>query len=483
MRSSASHILETALALRRLPGERFRLLGQPLPADITYVVEIASGAPQALHDAASELGESDAIVLEAARFYIEQMLFAAPDADAYRILGVSPVAEHELIRLHHRLLQRWLHPDRALAGDASIFATRVNQAWSHLRTPALRDEYDAGRRNARQDVPAAVAPTAGRFRWDYDHDSALPRHGRRSRWLFGAALVCSLVLAVLIVRHGDDADAVVPWDEVAPAAGAGLAVPAMQAPDAAGDISALGNALVSRAQPSPAREAAIPPAAAPASATEPPAAARPEAASLAASVDARRVLLASEAPESEARPAMRMLPKVVPVSRQPVRVAVMATTESSSIPVKSATVSRSAPAAAPAMIAAVDVVPPMPPSIPSTNAASDGAPAVLLDRMRKAEQRVAQVAAYLSESPGAAPLWNDVQTQAEADRLKQWLAVRKGSSLHLVAPDWQLRPADASYNGTYRCEGCGSDPVRLKVQLVWREGLWLVRGVGLGPSA
>ena len=135
------------------------------------------------------------------------------------------------------------------------------------------------------------------------------------------------------------------------------------------------------------------------------------------------------------------------------------------------------------MIAAVDVVPPMPPSIPSSNAVSDGAPAVLLDRMRKAEQRVAQVAAYLSETPGAAPLWNDVQTQAEADRLKQWLAVRKGSSLHLLAPDWQLRPADASYNGTYRCEGCGSDPVRLKVQLVWREGLWLVRGVGLGPSA
>jgi hypothetical protein len=53
----------------------------------------------------------------------------------------------------------------------------------------------------------------------------------------------------------------------------------------------------------------------------------------------------------------------------------------------------------------------------------------------------------------------------------------------LLAPDWQLRPTDASYSGTYRCDGCDNAQVRLQVQLVWREGLWLVRGVGLGPSA
>jgi hypothetical protein len=140
------------------------------------------------------------------------------------------------------------------------------------------------------------------------------------------------------------------------------------------------------------------------------------------------------------------------------------------------------PVTAPVLTAAVAPVPALPPSVPS-KAVPDGDPSVLLERMHKAEQRVAQVAAYLAATPGAAPLWNDVRTQADADRLKQRLAVRQGATLQLLAPNWQLRPSDASYSGTYRCDRCGSDRVRIDVQLVWREGLWLVRGVGLGPAA
>src|SRR5690606_31189024 len=36
-------------------------------------------------------------------------------------------------------------------------------------------------------------------------------------------------------------------------------------------------------------------------------------------------------------------------------------------------------------------------------------PKVLVERMRLAEKRMAQVTAYLSAKPGAAPLWNDPQ--------------------------------------------------------------------------
>src|SRR5690606_26352766 len=92
LRSPAAQILETALALHRAPGERFRLRERPLPRGLVHVMEIAAASPQALAEAARELGEDEDTLLEAARFYLEQVLFAAPDADAYRILGVAPEA-------------------------------------------------------------------------------------------------------------------------------------------------------------------------------------------------------------------------------------------------------------------------------------------------------------------------------------------------------------------------------------------------------
>jgi DnaJ-domain-containing protein 1 len=512
LRSSANQILQTALALRLSPGERFRLLRQPLPPGITSVIEMASGAPQALKDAAVELGESEAVVLEAARFYLEQMLFAAPDADAYRILGVPPQAEQDQIRLHHRLLQRWLHPDRALAGDASVFATRVNQAWSRLRTPALREEYDAalmGNGQAGVDVPA---PSPAFARWSYEDDGA-PRQGRRSRWLFAAALACSVVLAVLVARH-EDAAPVGEWDETAATAETAASTPVST--DDSGEVGMLSDALADRASaPKPATQRPIPVApadarkGAPQVAKEPSPAAPAPAAIRAAVTDARpRIQARSPVDPPQPRPAMSPLrvataavkqartPEVAapPPARAPASPSVpeprrMAMTPPSpppqaplaspmafqpkpqvAVPVMLATAGEAAPPAqAPA------AAPPAPPR--------DGDPAVLLDRMRKAERRVAEVAAYLSASPGAAPLWNDVQAQTEADRLRRRLGVRDGAPLQLLAPNWQLRPTDASYSATYRCDRCGVGEGRLEVRLVWREGLWLVRDIEMGPSA
>src|SRR5690606_28287557 len=85
-------------------------------------------------------------------------------------------ADQSLLRDHHRLLLRWLHPDRS-GPDAqweSAMATRVNQAWNQLRTAPARAEYDATlppepvappaaqeRRPALFVVPSPVAPRPG----------------------------------------------------------------------------------------------------------------------------------------------------------------------------------------------------------------------------------------------------------------------------------------------------------------------------------
>src|SRR5690606_17343568 len=198
VRSPATDILETALALHRAPGERFRLRERPLPPGVVHLIEIAGGAPGALRAAAEDLGEPEALLLDASRFYLEQMLFADPDADAYRVLGVARDAPTEEIRRHHRLLQRWLHPDRAHAGDAAVFATRVNQAWSQLRAPEARAAYDARLAAGGTDIVAAPSEVPVR-RW---HEGAPePPVGRRSRWLTAAAVAACAVLVFLVYRN------------------------------------------------------------------------------------------------------------------------------------------------------------------------------------------------------------------------------------------------------------------------------------------
>ena len=147
------------------------------------------------------------MLLEASRFYLEQVLFADPDADAYRVLGLAPDVPHETIRIHQRWLQRWLHPDRAQAGDASVFATRVNQAFAQLRSPESRHAYDVRLAEAR--LASAAAPLDPGIVRHWEHREDVPRHGQRSRWLLAAALVSCVVLAVLIVRNPDKT---APWD-------------------------------------------------------------------------------------------------------------------------------------------------------------------------------------------------------------------------------------------------------------------------------
>ena len=62
------------------------------------------------------------------------------EADPYGVLGVEPRASTDAIRAAYRALAWTLHPD--LGGDGYRMA-RLNAAWSLLRDPVLRAEYDA----------------------------------------------------------------------------------------------------------------------------------------------------------------------------------------------------------------------------------------------------------------------------------------------------------------------------------------------------
>jgi hypothetical protein len=474
LRSPAAHILETAHALQRAPGERFRLRERPLPPGVIHLIEVAAGSPPALQAAAVELGEPEPVLLEAARFYLEQVLFADPDADAYRVLGLAPDVPHETVRTHHRWLQRWLHPDRAQAGDASVFATRVNQAFAQLRSPESRHAYDVRLAEAR--LASASAPLDPGTVRHWEHQEDAPRHGQRSRWLLAAALVSCVVLAVLIVRNPDKT---APWDPDADFhASADHKDPGPAIEDR--DLGVLSAALAVAPEPKPA-----------------PAAAMPEEAAVPMPVPSSPAEASTRLPPPT--PAVAPVPKLVAAAVRPApRRADPAANVVSTVSTVPAASAPRKPAAAPAQIAGT---PPLaastatvakapPPAAPApaprvTVATAAEDPVVMFNRMRQAEQRVAQVAAFLAAKPGAAPMWNDPQTEAEAARLRTQLYARKGTKLELMRPSWRLQADSASLSADYRCRSAGSAPCegRLDVKLVWREGLWLVRDVGLGPSA
>jgi curved DNA-binding protein len=66
--------------------------------------------------------------------------------DYYRVLQVDPEADPEIITAAFRVLARRLHPDRDITGVEEYRMAELNRAYSVLRDPAKRRQYDAERK-------------------------------------------------------------------------------------------------------------------------------------------------------------------------------------------------------------------------------------------------------------------------------------------------------------------------------------------------
>ncbi len=108
-----------------------RTLGaRPIPQDVLELMKIAAGSEEHCRLAATRTGQREDVLIEAARFYLQQILFRA-DADCYRILGLAPGASKDRARLHMAALLQWLHPDRN-NGLEGLYAHRVIAAWQQI---------------------------------------------------------------------------------------------------------------------------------------------------------------------------------------------------------------------------------------------------------------------------------------------------------------------------------------------------------------
>ena len=118
---SAPTALQQAFRLRDQPELLTDLQRAPLPPDMGGLIRIAIGEAAA--------SESERM---AAAGFLEQVCLHA-DADPRRRLALLAHDDLRVARTHHRLLIKWLHPDRN--PDHQVLAERVNSAWTALKNP------------------------------------------------------------------------------------------------------------------------------------------------------------------------------------------------------------------------------------------------------------------------------------------------------------------------------------------------------------
>lgn len=461
--------LEWALALLRAPGERHALRQRDLPGGMDVLLSVAGETNVGvLSRLAAEWEEPAERLQEAARFYAREVLFH-PQADAYRVLGLTQAATSESIRTHHRLLQRWLHPDRRQAADDSVFAVRVNKAWDHLRSPGRREAYDQARASQlvsdgidasdvirgvpdwRVMVPVAAAPVA---RW------------RRRAPVYMLLLAC-IVLAGLGVRDATTRPDLRAWQPEADTSEGGI-LPRLGLPPA-------GNDPAPAAGPAPAPKRTV-------RAGPHRVQASPRIASAATSIDEngedRLAFRVSSAPASSS-PAPGNVPLRSPIAAVQARTDLSDSAPTASTSLRPPTSRPSTtPGGAPTVRAAMPVESPrgMDAEPPARVAPAGGDDHVGFERVQDAREAGEQLLRYMA-SPGrsAPPIWNSPGIQSSADRLRQDL--HRNGRQRLGEAKWRIgRQTAALVVNT----GSATDR-HLTADMVWREGRWLVTGVNVEP--
>ncbi len=142
---SGSDCIALAIAFFQAPSQFPELLrGEGrLPRGVNELLLVAAGNPRAASEKLLTPFVHPEKLRETAKFFIEQVLLAH-HASHYRVFGVEPDASLAEIKDNHRLLMRLFHPDRQIAeaDGATAIATRINQAYTDLRSPEARAAYD-----------------------------------------------------------------------------------------------------------------------------------------------------------------------------------------------------------------------------------------------------------------------------------------------------------------------------------------------------
>ena len=469
MAGQGGEALELALGLLRAPALRTSLRTRALPEGIGEVLAVASGSSDAAREASARTGHPEAELVEASRFYVQQVLLAE-GADAYRNLGAAPDATHAVLREHHHLLMRWLHPDRSEGAQwDSALSTRVNQAWNHLRTPQARATYDATPPSP--PVPPVGAATAATLPpIPYTHlppPTPIPTGPIAVAFL----TIACLALAWLALTREDRLDALRDASHV-PAQGIDVSA-RMAAPLP----RVLAEVDVRAPAPREALQAAVAAVAAVA-AEEPQLVQLPEA-------EEQTLMQLREAEEQT----LMQLPEAEHGRLQPAPVAIewsdrsgAATVDPNPTPVGAAIAATRPKTTAQAE---EDGVGEQVAAIAAPTGAGTADPVRLF---RDAETALDSVTTWFASAGGAEPFWLDLPVSIEAAALRQNLQARHPpaarSRMTVVQPNWTLGSGTASVSGAYRLHGRRGtvETGMLSVQLARRGEHWRIARLHLEPA-
>lgn len=489
--AAGSDVLDLILGLQRTPALRFQLRDQPLPADLDVILRLAAQSQPLLEDAAARCGTGTASLLEAARFYVLQVLLE-PGTDAYRVLGATAATPQARLREHHQWLQRWLHPDRVSDETGAAFAARVNWAWQQLRNERQRARYDAATGapapatpdQARELVPAPAAP----LRWTtvpVAHSAQPGRWWRRAALagLFGS---CAVLFVLAMNREGTPI-AGAPEPSAPTLAAAPMAARPEQVAQAHAPAQTPRSA---HAMPKP-RPAAMPPAVARHAIT---AAGRGTEKSAGAThrFTSPEIAGTGAAPEQSASASVptrahgQLAPARLPVP--PVlRAAIIVDQPSAKV-----ALAPPQPAAAPIPVpTTIAVATPPPTSAPDAAAppqAATPAPAVLLHRVELAREQVRTLVAYLRGNDRDGPAGTAAPAPYSAAGQRAALRARRGlplaDSFALDDPAWRLGGDSIAMDADYRVQRDQTvvERGRFSVRMVWHGHAWQVTHLQLEPQ-
>jgi hypothetical protein len=150
---SDADALKAAIDMLHIPSQVRAMRLSYLPKGTPLLLRLAAGEPEAEREAQNLSGRSPDFCRQAAIFFIEQILLA-PEADSYRILGLTRTAPPDELRAHMALLLKWLHPDLSRDSHKSLLTRRVIRAWDQLKTPERRRQHDEAFRQSAGDSAA-----------------------------------------------------------------------------------------------------------------------------------------------------------------------------------------------------------------------------------------------------------------------------------------------------------------------------------------
>lgn len=145
--------LRVAIDILQVPSRMHAVRSKPLPQGVGLLLYVAAGDGSMTAEAARITSRSPEFLLEAAQFFIEQILLS-PASDSYRVLGATRNATSTELRRNMALLLKILHPDHYQNSERAIFAGRVTEAWNNLKTMERRSTYDAMRNTRPNEEPS-----------------------------------------------------------------------------------------------------------------------------------------------------------------------------------------------------------------------------------------------------------------------------------------------------------------------------------------